>query len=147
MGEADEFRIALHKKWSFPLRTSSVNVTKSLMENFVFCAVLVFLQVDFVSSFMGAISTKRLGFFSANTLQHRHLTFLEILELFPGIYISEFFHFTLKYSDFFLWSLFICNLRELSIARLCCAFAWNSFGYDIKRPGKYWFMIEFAPDF
>ena len=32
----------LHKKWSFPLRISSVNVTKSagnLMENFSFCAV------------------------------------------------------------------------------------------------------------
>ena len=34
----------LHKKWSFPLRISSVNVTKSalkksLMENFIFCAV------------------------------------------------------------------------------------------------------------
>ena len=43
---------ALHKKWSFPLRISSVNVTKflriwsnllkkSLRENFIFCAVLV----------------------------------------------------------------------------------------------------------
>ena len=44
----------LHKKWSFPLRISSVNVTKSavlwiwshslekfLMENFIFCAVWV----------------------------------------------------------------------------------------------------------
>ena len=29
----------LRKKWSFPLRISSVNVTKSLMENFIFCAV------------------------------------------------------------------------------------------------------------
>ena len=31
----------LHKKWSFPLRISSVNVTmkKSLMENFIFCAM------------------------------------------------------------------------------------------------------------
>ena len=35
----------LHKKWSFPLRISSVNVIwslflkKSLMENFIFCAV------------------------------------------------------------------------------------------------------------
>ena len=26
----------LHKKWGFPLRISSVNVTKSLMENFIF---------------------------------------------------------------------------------------------------------------
>ena len=43
----------LHKKWSFPLRISSVNVTKSagnwshllkkpLMENFIFCAVQTF---------------------------------------------------------------------------------------------------------
>ena len=37
--------ITLHKKWSFPLKISSVNVTsrllkKSLMENFIFCAVL-----------------------------------------------------------------------------------------------------------
>ena len=35
---------SLHKKWSFPLRISSVNVTKhllkkSLMENFIFYAV------------------------------------------------------------------------------------------------------------
>ena len=29
----------LQKKWSFPLRISSVNVTKSAMENFIFCAV------------------------------------------------------------------------------------------------------------
>ena len=29
----------LHKKWSFQLRTSSVTVTKSLMENFIYCAV------------------------------------------------------------------------------------------------------------
>ena len=39
--------ISLHKKWSFPLRISSVNVTKSavfcgkksLIENFIFCSV------------------------------------------------------------------------------------------------------------
>ena len=31
--------LPLHKKWSFPLRISSVNVTKSLMENFILCAV------------------------------------------------------------------------------------------------------------
>ena len=37
----------LHKKWSFPWRISSVNVTKpafpakSLMENFIFCAVML----------------------------------------------------------------------------------------------------------
>ena len=30
----------LHKKLSFPLRISLVNVTKFLMENFIFCAVL-----------------------------------------------------------------------------------------------------------
>ena len=29
----------LHKKWSFPLRISSVIVTKSLLENFIFCGV------------------------------------------------------------------------------------------------------------
>ena len=44
---------ALHKKWSFPLRISSVDVTKSagnwrnllkfLMENFIFCAVKAIL--------------------------------------------------------------------------------------------------------
>ena len=28
-----------HKKWSFPLRNSSANLKKSLMENFIFCAV------------------------------------------------------------------------------------------------------------
>ena len=40
-------KFSLNKNWSFPLRTSSVNVTKSagnllkksLMENFIFCAV------------------------------------------------------------------------------------------------------------
>ena len=37
----------LHKKWSFPLRISSANVTNSainwsLMENFIFCMCLVF---------------------------------------------------------------------------------------------------------
>ena len=31
--------VTRHEKWSFPLRISSVNVIKSLMENFVFCAV------------------------------------------------------------------------------------------------------------
>ena len=36
-----EFLSTLHKKRSFPLRFSSVNVTKSLMENFFFCAVQV----------------------------------------------------------------------------------------------------------
>ena len=50
--------IRLHKKWSFPLRISSVNVTKSarklwifsnllkksLMENFIFCAVSDWLK-------------------------------------------------------------------------------------------------------
>ena len=30
----------LQKKWSFPLRISSVNVTKSLMENFILFAVI-----------------------------------------------------------------------------------------------------------
>ena len=33
-----QLREAQHKKWSFPLRISSVNVTK-LMYNFIFCAV------------------------------------------------------------------------------------------------------------
>ena len=31
--------VILHKIISFPLKISSVNVTKSLMENFIFCAV------------------------------------------------------------------------------------------------------------
>ena len=34
-------RVALHKKLSFPLRISSVNVIKSLMEIFIFRAVWV----------------------------------------------------------------------------------------------------------
>ena len=37
-----EWTLTLHKKWSFPLKISSVNVTKSLMESFIFCAVLMF---------------------------------------------------------------------------------------------------------
>ena len=35
---------SLHKKWSFPLRISLVNVKKSLMENFIFCAVIYVCQ-------------------------------------------------------------------------------------------------------
>ena len=31
-------KLALHKKWSFPLRISSVNVTKSVLENFISCS-------------------------------------------------------------------------------------------------------------
>ena len=32
-------KVTLHKKWSFPLSISSVNVTESLMENFIFYSV------------------------------------------------------------------------------------------------------------
>ena len=35
---------SLHKKWSFPLRISLVNVKKSLMENFILCAVIYVCQ-------------------------------------------------------------------------------------------------------
>ena len=35
-----DFGITLHKKWSFPLRTSSV-LNKSLMEKFMFCALSI----------------------------------------------------------------------------------------------------------
>ena len=49
----------MHKKWSFPLRISSVHLTKSavswktygklhLMENFIFCAVLTAFTQDFI---------------------------------------------------------------------------------------------------
>ena len=38
-----DYQTTLHKKWSFPLRISSVNVT--LMENFVFCAKLRVLSL------------------------------------------------------------------------------------------------------
>ena len=72
----------------------SINPEKCPMENFIFCALLVFVQVEFISNFMGG-----------NKFQCRHLTFL-----FPGIYISEFLHFSLNYSDFFMWSSFICSL-------------------------------------
>ena len=47
LGLADQESVVIrHKIWRFPLRISSVNVTKSdllkksLMENFIFCAVL-----------------------------------------------------------------------------------------------------------
>ena len=38
----EKLLITLHKKWSFPLQISSVNVTKSVMENFNFlqCYIL-----------------------------------------------------------------------------------------------------------
>ena len=39
---------SLHKQWSFPSRISSVNVTilkKSLMENLIFCAVVLKVQI------------------------------------------------------------------------------------------------------
>ena len=41
----------LNKKWSFPLKISSVNVTKSarkksLMESFVFCAAILDIYID-----------------------------------------------------------------------------------------------------
>ena len=40
----------LYKKWSFPLRISSINVLvkKSLMKNFIFCAVKVFIYDDYL---------------------------------------------------------------------------------------------------
>ena len=56
---------------------------------------LVFLQVDFNSSFMGTISTKIPGTF----LQISFNTCIYIF-LFPGIYISEFLHFSVNYSSF-----------------------------------------------
>ena len=37
----DSLDDTLHKKWSFPLTISSVNVTTEEMENFIFCAVIV----------------------------------------------------------------------------------------------------------
>ena len=38
--ETLSLQLALHKKLSFSLRISSVNVKKSLIEYFIFCAVL-----------------------------------------------------------------------------------------------------------
>ena len=37
----DSLDDTLHKKWSFPLTISSVNVTTEEMENFIFCKVIV----------------------------------------------------------------------------------------------------------
>ena len=39
----------------------------------------------------------------------------------------------------------MCNYWESLITRLSYAFAWSGPGYDIKRPGKYWFIIKFPP--
>ena len=49
---------SLHKKWSFPLRISSVNVTKwkilkSLIENFIFCAVFALYYFLLIVFFIG----------------------------------------------------------------------------------------------
>ena len=41
-------RVTLHKKWSFPLRISSVNVIKSAI-NF-FCSVKYHIRINFVFS-------------------------------------------------------------------------------------------------
>ena len=38
--------VTRHEKWSFPLRISSVNVIKSLMENFIFCKVSRYQTLD-----------------------------------------------------------------------------------------------------
>ena len=35
----------------------------------------------------------------------------------------------------------------MSITRLYYAYAWNSPGYDIKRPGKCCFLSKFTPGF
>ena len=39
------------------------------------------------------------------------------------------------------------NLRKVLLISLCYDFAWISPGYDIKRPGKYWFLTKFGPGF
>ena len=60
-------KLAMHKKWSFPLRISSVNVNKFsgncgiwsdllkkwLMENSIFCAVLSLSIIEWVAFFHG----------------------------------------------------------------------------------------------
>ena len=43
IGEARNIYNTLHKKRSFRLTISSVDVKKSLMKNFIFCAVIAFL--------------------------------------------------------------------------------------------------------
>ena len=37
--------LTIYKKWSFLLRIFSVNMTKSLMENFIFCAGQQFINI------------------------------------------------------------------------------------------------------
>ena len=64
---------SLHKKWSFPLRISSVIATKSvvsLMENFIFCAVSVW-----------SFWWKKFFFFLQEKLDYRCLTRKEIISL------------------------------------------------------------------
>ena len=39
------------------------------------------------------------------------------------------------------------NLRKVLLISLCYDFAWISPRYDIKRPGKYWFLTEVSPGF
>ena len=71
--------IPLHKKWSFQLKISSVNVTqsalfcvfghllkKSLMENFIFCAVIVCIGVSTPLKYHPLFLAKPLPLKSAN---------------------------------------------------------------------------------
>ena len=78
----------LHKKWSFTLRIFSVNVTKSLMENFIFCAVrelvtwIVFLKLS--KAFKYGISCISKGFrkpfVSQTLLEALYFSTLQILK-------------------------------------------------------------------
>ena len=45
-------RITLHKKWSFPLRIWSHLLKKSLLENFIFCAVFSMVLFRFQSNLL-----------------------------------------------------------------------------------------------
>ena len=69
----------LHKKWSFPLRISSINVTKSVMENSVFCAVyehwimlIVFIYLVLILSVWLTIKPNNLRKFILEFLKKKH---------------------------------------------------------------------------
>ena len=64
----------LHKKWSFPLRISSV---KSLMENFIFCAMKAFYPIVIVTSYTSYT------YYISQTVSSQWLCSLETIEPCP----------------------------------------------------------------
>ena len=106
----------------------------------------IFLQVDLFQILQGrpleeAIHSRGPGTFLEISfcIGTKPFCFLE--------FMFQIFAFFFKLSYFFIWCSFVWNLRQVLSTRLCYAFAWNSPGYDIKKTGKFWFLVKVAPDF